>query len=381
MTGRRFVVNAIGLSSAGGRSVGINFFRALPPHLGEDRVEAYVPSGKGYEKLGNDRIRIHPVGAAAANPWTRSAYERLKPLERLGNKKADAVFSMGNIALRTRLPQLLLFHWPYAIYPNSPVWERMDRITYWKQRIRRRHFARRLRYASVVAVQTNTAQTRFQRLFPGVRTVVIPNAISDSHVITGSRSRTPSAETAIRLLCLTRYYPHKNLEVLLDVAQLVKERNLPIRFVLTIAPEQHRGAKLLLDRIDQRKVADIIQNIGPVPMSNLRNLYAASDGLILPTLLESFSGTYIEAMAARRPILTSDRDFARDVCGDAAVYFDPLDPGSILDAIETVRNDRERIEQSVTAAHGRLAEMPKWDVVAEAYIKEMRALADRRRAV
>ena len=51
--------------------------------------------------------------------------------------------------------------------------------------------------------------------------------------------------------------------------------------------------------------------------------------MILPTLLESFSATYIEAMFHGKTILTSDLDFARDVCGEAAFYFDPLNPQSI----------------------------------------------------
>ena len=29
------------------------------------------------------------------------------------------------------------------------------------------------------------------------------------------------------------------------------------------------------------------------------------------------------------PILTSDRDFARHICQDAALYFDPLDADSV----------------------------------------------------
>ena len=38
-------------------------------------------------------------------------------------------------------------------------------------------------------------------------------------------------------------------------------------------------------------------------------------------------------MARGLPILTSDRDFARWLCSDIAQYFDPLSPGSIVDAI------------------------------------------------
>ena len=42
----------------------------------------------------------------------------------------------------------------------------------------------------------------------------------------------------------------------------------------------------------------------------------------LPSLLESYSGAYVEAMSFGVPIVTSDRDFAREVCDGrlVAVY-------------------------------------------------------------
>jgi glycosyltransferase involved in cell wall biosynthesis len=52
--------------------------------------------------------------------------------------------------------------------------------------------------------------------------------------------------------------------------------------------------------------------------------------------VESYGLVYVEAMEVSRTILTSDRDFARWLCGDAAQYFDPLDPVAAADAIERV---------------------------------------------
>jgi len=33
------------------------------------------------------------------------------------------------------------------------------------------------------------------------------------------------------------------------------------------------------------------------------------------------------------PVVAADRPYAHDVCGDAAVYFDPLDPASLASAV------------------------------------------------
>jgi glycosyltransferase involved in cell wall biosynthesis len=42
------------------------------------------------------------------------------------------------------------------------------------------------------------------------------------------------------------------------------------------------------------------------------------------------------------PILTSDLDFAREVCGEAAVYFSPWDPDAMATAIERLRDEPGR---------------------------------------
>jgi glycosyltransferase involved in cell wall biosynthesis len=71
----------------------------------------------------------------------------------------------------------------------------------------------------------------------------------------------------------------------------------------------------------------------------LANYYRHSSALILPTLLESFTATYLEAMQFDCPVLTSDLDFAREVCGEAAIYFDPWNVDDMCNAILRLRDD------------------------------------------
>jgi glycosyltransferase involved in cell wall biosynthesis len=80
---------------------------------------------------------------------------------------------------------------------------------------------------------------------------------------------------------------------------------------------------------------DHIINIGRIPREELASMYSASDALILPTLLESYSLAYVEAMYHGLTVFTSDRPFAREVCGDSAYYFDPLDAENIVDTLMT----------------------------------------------
>ena len=44
-------------------------------------------------------------------------------------------------------------------------------------------------------------------------------------------------------------------------------------------------------------------------------------------------------MMMSRPIVTPDLDFARDICGPAALYYDPLSAGGAADALTAFVND------------------------------------------
>ena len=102
----------------------------------------------------------------------------------------------------------------------------------------------------------------------------------------------------------------------------------------------------------------MVINAGPVPQSHLASYFAASQALLLPTLLESFSGSYVEAMHFGVPILTSDMDFAREVCGEAALYFDPHVPKSICQAICTLRDNVEKREELAAKGAQRVVGIP-----------------------
>ena len=68
-------------------------------------------------------------------------------------------------------------------------------------------------------------------------------------------------------------------------------------------------------------------------------LYKECDGAIFPSLLEGFSVAPLEALAMQRILFASDRPFVREVCGDAPIYIDPLDPcASARTVAETLKN-------------------------------------------
>jgi glycosyltransferase involved in cell wall biosynthesis len=169
------------------------------------------------------------------------------------------------------------------------------------------------------------------------------------------------------LLCLSRYYPHKNLEIFVPLAEEIKKRGLDFKIIITIDESQDRRVKPFLSLVRERGLDTIIINLGPVEMKNTPSLYKQCDGLLMPTLLETYCLPYVESMTHKRLILTSDMDFSRDVCGDAAVYFDPLNHLSILEAIEEIYSNDILREEKIRNGSIQIERLNSWDKVIQMY--------------
>jgi glycosyltransferase involved in cell wall biosynthesis len=121
-----------------------------------------------------------------------------------------------------------------------------------------------------------------------------------------------------------RGWKHKNHARLVEAMGIVRETRPEMRLVLTGGDLESLGA--LPDWVDRR---------GLVPLDELRELYRRAAVLAFPSLYEGFGLPPLEAMASGCPVAATDAGSVPEVCGDAAVLFDAMDPGSIADGILT----------------------------------------------
>jgi glycosyltransferase involved in cell wall biosynthesis len=87
------------------------------------------------------------------------------------------------------------------------------------------------------------------------------------------------------------------------------------------------------------KSAPRVRLLGHVADAELRRLLAGATAFLYPSLLEGFGLPVLEAMAAGKAVLTSDREPLRGLAGDAAVLVDPADEEAIAAGIRRVAGD------------------------------------------
>jgi glycosyltransferase involved in cell wall biosynthesis len=97
-----------------------------------------------------------------------------------------------------------------------------------------------------------------------------------------------------------------------------------------------------------REERERVVHLGYVSDGELKALYREAAVFVFPSLYEGFGFPPVEAMSCGCPVLVSDIPVLREVCGDAAGYFDPHDPHAIASAISRVLEDpeyRDRLRQ------------------------------------
>lgn len=243
----------------------------------------------------------------------------------------DVVFTTSGPAYwRPVVPHLLGYNLAHYLYPESiffnliSFWQKIEFFLRGKLIL---HYYRRDGDAYVV--QTDAVNMRLQKKLGRKNVYTVSNTCSTLFFQPyRDIKKLPQVKKGeIRLLLLSAYYIHKGFDILPHVIAELKRRGVSyIKFVLTL-PQADFEEKFP----DQSR--SYIYNVGPVNVEECPSLYNECDALFLPTLLECFSVSYVEAMAMGKPIITSDLDFAHIVCADAAIYFNPRDVIDIVDKI------------------------------------------------
>lgn len=339
---KKITIVAHALSAGGGISVGRNLIYALQSRLDNTSYQLFVPEGLNYE----DSIVRPDITQAyfykKQNIARRFLYDRYFIETQIRQFKPDLILCLGNRGVDYRqAPQFLLCHDPHLFYPSKYYARETPKkklIKWWQ----RHRLAHDLKNTATLFLQTKVAAQRVRAMynFSG-EIVILPNAVSRDVENSISSIGVPNVlkeyADQFRLFYLTRYYPHKNLELLVELFDVYRSHLQGCKLFITIEANQHPLAEKLLADIVRKGLQNSIINLGPLEQSQLPGFFSNVDALLMPTTLESFSGTYLEAMNFSCPILTSDLDFAQDICGDAAIYFNPWSAESLFSAINRLR--------------------------------------------
>lgn len=266
--------------------------------------------------------------------------------------KIDAVLTIfGPSKWRPKALHICGFAKPQLVIPESPFWG----ILSLKQRIKYqiKNYITKKSFKStsdIFFTENEYISEKLRELFPNKKVYTITNnynQIFDYNSQWDKSIKLPFFE-GTTLVTIAANYPHKNLFIIPQIAHYLKKEHpdFAFRFVVSIDKKE-------MPCIDDTIESNIIF-LGKTRINQCPYIYEQSDIMFLPTLLECFSASYAEAMRMGIPIMTSDLGFAHSLCGNAAIYFNPLDVKDISEKIycissnnnlkkELIKNGKERL--------------------------------------
>jgi glycosyltransferase involved in cell wall biosynthesis len=130
----------------------------------------------------------------------------------------------------------------------------------------------------------------------------------------------------------------KNFRVLLKAAKVLKDRRLPFRLVLTLAPDLEAN-RVILAEAESLGLGLELENLGELDSDGVNAAYRSLHVFVFPSLCESFGFPMVEALSYGIPLLISDIKGNRELCGSAGTVFAPNDHEGLAQEIFKLASD------------------------------------------
>jgi glycosyltransferase involved in cell wall biosynthesis len=185
---------------------------------------------------------------------------------------------------------------------------------------------------------------------------VIPHGVESRFFREPRRQRAAAEftpENPMRLLYVSIVDVYKHQWHVADAVARLRQEGMPIsvQFLGTgYPPAAKRLQRVMRARDPQGR---FLEYGGPVEHADLPECYQNADAFVFASSCENLPNILLEAMASGLPIACSNRLPMPEVLGPAGVYFDPVEPREIGDALRQLFHGALLRNQLAVAAHER----------------------------
>jgi len=342
------LLNALA-STAGG---GVTYLRNVLPKLSRCndsyRFFVLVPAEhlSDYSRFSGERVSIETI-QSVNKLFGRLFWEQTGLRSYIRRRKIDVLISLGNFALFASPVPQILFNRNDLYFSPFFAKDLQARGLYCElMRHRLKSFLAR---ASVNQADINITPTRafanrignanrannrrFQVLLFGFDLDAF--TANKAPLASEQAAKLNLSENCYRILYVSNYNYFRNFETLIRALPIVRDeirRKEAKDIQLVLTTDIRRGA--VYGGYDSTQAAALIEELevdgniamlGTVPHDKLHQVYRQCDLFVCPSYAESFSHPLVEAMAMGLPVIAANLDVHREVCGEAAVYFDVFD--------------------------------------------------------
>jgi glycosyltransferase involved in cell wall biosynthesis len=336
-------------ASAGG---GLTYLRNVVPHLSvRTGVRTTVAASATVKRELGDLPNVDwaELGTDQSAALRFCREQALLPglIRRTG---ADVVISAGNFALwRSPVPQILLSG--NSLYTSSDFYHdlrsRADYQVWFDTRIKSVFARRSVHWTDRTVAPSRAFATELQQ-WTGVQVLPIHHGFNyqtfneDGTALPAeTQQKIDSADGALRLLFVSHYNYYRNFETLLRAIPLLqnclgKRRRVVLFLTCQLRSGRNPGsyrAEPAVALIRDLGISDQVVELGAIPYRLLHHVYRACDIYVTPAYAETFAHPLVEAMASEAPVVAADLPVHREICGEAALYFERFSPQELAEQV------------------------------------------------
>jgi glycosyltransferase involved in cell wall biosynthesis len=347
MPARRVLVNALSMSQGGGRSYVVNLLRELRRDARGFRFTLLASPEQltGLDTAGVEveTLRL-PARPRALRLPLRVLYEELGlPLRA---RRFDLLFCVADVCPPVAPVPVVVLMRNLNIYDRRFYDGARTRMLFRLARLG----APRARFA---VFPSHAAADAIRAAIPlrDERVAVVPYGVSEASFAGDER-----VESDVPYVFLPAAPErHKNIATLIESLRFAGDPRLELWIAGSslLDPAHCRELEQLAARLG---VAERVRFLGPVPYTKLLGYYRGAAAFAFPSILESFGHPLLEAMLAGAPVVASDIPAFREIAGDTALYFPPLDARALAARIDEVRADPAAAALRIERGRARAAE-------------------------
>lgn len=359
-------MNSLSASAGGGLTYTRNVIPQLAARTGV-RVTAALSPGFRREFNGFSNVEFLELETP---PARRFWYEQRMLPDLIRHSGANVLLSTGNFALRkSPVPQILLSRNSLYVSPDffHDVRTRGEYRIWLDTHLRAILAKRSIHWANLTVAPSQAFATELGR-WTGQKVIAIHHGF-DQDVFTRDsrplspevRSKLDSAEGSFKILFVSHYNYYRNFETLIRALPILRDRlaGRPVRLLLTcqLAAGTNAGAyrpDTAARLVKALGVSDMVVELGAIPYQQLHQLYARANLYVTPAYTETFAHPLVEAMASGRAVVASNIPVHREICGDAAVYFETFSPDAlairVLEIADSANLRRTMVEKGLDRA-------------------------------
>lgn len=366
----KLLIDATNIKTGGGVQVATSLITELLTPKYASIQSSFVVSEQVHKQLpvtDYRRITVINTGAKTLLPFNQDK-KRLKILA----NKFDVVFTVfGPCFWGNAKNHVIGFANAWLVTPNTIAYDVFNPFDAWVYRLKNYLLAKILYDKNAFYFTESFAvKEKFIALFNAkeeqieVVSNTLPYVYENKTQIRSTYKLPCKYDKYFKLISITYNYPHKNLKVIERVGEILQRDGFKAIFIVTFSDREYKKMSTGFKKYSY--------NIGPLDVRDCPSVYEQCDALFLPTLIECFSVSYLEAMYNKLPILTSDLDFAKEICSSSGLYFDPFSHSDIAEKIKQLISSADLSDELIANGIKMLTNYPDNSEKISAYIEHIR---------